>query len=260
MLLSRFNRYFGTTTLQYISDIHLERLSSFPRIDQKSKNIALIGDIGDPFKNNYSDFLKFNSDHFERVFLVAGNHEYWRGSYNKVNDQIQNVTQKLPNVEFLNNSCTTLNEFTILGGVLWTPFVTSSSTLHNNNSPSVLHNKTVKFIVNSINDYQKLNNLHDYHQNNVIVLTHYLPSYKLITPNFCTNAWDHLHNKYASHLDHLIVSPVRAWLCGHSHCTLETTINGVFCAINSLGYNQYTQKNIRVLNCNGSSAKKIKIT
>lgn len=69
--------------------------------------------------------------------------------------------------------------------------------------------------------------------NNIIVLSHYLPSYKLIIPKYRDYKPAF---QYASHLDHLIKSPVKAWLCGHSHCQIEKYINGVYCGINTLGY------------------------
>lgn len=64
-------------TLQYISDIHLERKPAYPRIPIVSNNIALLGDIGNPFTDMYFEFMKYVSDRADRVFLVPGNHEFW---------------------------------------------------------------------------------------------------------------------------------------------------------------------------------------
>lgn len=205
-------------TLQYISDIHLESRSEFPLLPVRSKNLALIGDIGNPFKNNYADFLKYTSDNYERVFLVAGNHEYWhhRKTHQQVDDKIHSIVQKLPNIEYLNNSQTELNNYIILGGTLWTP-----------NNYSILHQQSLDWLQKSIeNNYNK----------NIIVLTHYLPSFKLIVPKYQSQEYDKIRNRYASDLDHLINLPIRYWLCGHSHCTFEIKINNVFCAINAFEY------------------------
>ena len=153
-------------TLQYISDIHLESQSEFPLLPVRSKNLALIGDIGNPFKNNYADFLKYTSDNYERVFIVAGNHEYWHHgkTHQIVNDQIHSIVQKLSNVEYLNNSQTELNNYIILGTTLWTP----------NNYP-FLHQECLSWLNKSIEkNYNK----------KIIVLTHYLPSFKLIIPKY----------------------------------------------------------------------------
>jgi hypothetical protein len=70
-------------------------------------------------------------------------------------------------------------------------------------------------------------------QESIIVLTHHLPSYKLVHPkyeghplNFC----------FAVNLEEMMVSPVRGWLCGHSHTGCEVEINGVKCGLNPFGY------------------------
>lgn len=83
-------------TLQYISDIHLERRTKFPRIPIVSQHIALLGniflsshllltsltknnsgDIGNPFTYEYQEFMRYISYNTDRVFLVPGNHEFW---------------------------------------------------------------------------------------------------------------------------------------------------------------------------------------
>lgn len=155
------------------------------------------------------------------MFLLAGNHEYWHHGYQyeEVNEQILKLCGTTRNIEYLNDSSTKLDNFVVLGGTLWTPF-----------SCSHLHNKTVKWLESSIND--------DINKdiNEKIVLTHYMPSFKLIVPKYQTVEYDKIRNRYASDLDYLIKKPVRVWLCGHSHCIYETHINGVLCGINALGY------------------------
>ncbi len=70
-------------------------------------------------------------------------------------------------------------------------------------------------------------------QEDLIVLTHHLPSYKLIHPkyeghplNFC----------FAANLEEMMKSPIRSWLCGHSHTGCEVEIKGVKCGLNPFGY------------------------
>ena len=202
-------------SLQYVSDIHLETRSGFLKIPIKSNNLALLGDIGDPFKPNYRDFLQYCSYNFENVFLIAGNHEFWhhKQPHQKVVDQISNLAAK-SNVKFLNDSEAKLYDYTILGSTLWTPF-----------TYSIYHKKCVSYLEKRIEDKDK-----------VIVLSHYLPSFKLITSEYQTEEWLKFHKNYASDLEYLIRNPIYAWLCGHSHCIYETNINGVSCRINAVGY------------------------
>ncbi len=149
--------------------------------------------------------------------MLAGNHEYWhhRHQHEEVNEQILKNCGKLHNIEYLNDSETKLDNFVVLGATLWSPF-----------SCSFLHQRTVKWLDNSINENTATK----------IVLTHYMPSFKLIVPKYQTPEYDKIRNRYASDLNYLIKPPVRVWLCGHSHCTYETHINGVLCGINALGY------------------------
>ena len=226
------------TTLQYVSDVHLERRESFPKIPVHSKNIALIGDIGNPFKENYSDFLKYTSDNFERVFLIAGNHEYWHhgNSHNKVNDKILTIANKSSNVEFLNNSQTSLDNYIIFGGTLWAS--------HSYFPYNIYHKNCVAWLEKMLQNHK--DNVKT-EENNIIILTHYLPSYKLIVPKYKQACYDGIRNKYASDLDYLITKPISFWLCGHSHCNFQLSINGVNCAINAFGYpNELEEENTKI--------------
>jgi hypothetical protein len=71
---------------------------------------------------------------------------------------------------------------------------------------------------------------------NVIVLTHHLPSYDLIIDKYKKGIYSKYQDRFASDLNHLLQSPVKYWLCGHSHCNIEKQINDVMCAINAYGY------------------------
>lgn len=64
-------------TLQYVSDIHLEKRLILPLIPRIATHIALLGDIGNPYQKSYADFLKKCSYEWEGVIVIAGNHEYF---------------------------------------------------------------------------------------------------------------------------------------------------------------------------------------
>ena len=70
--------------IQYISDLHLEMYKENVSPDLFTKLIrpeapylALCGDIGIPDFVNYENFLNWCSRRWTKVFLVAGNHEYY---------------------------------------------------------------------------------------------------------------------------------------------------------------------------------------
>jgi hypothetical protein len=205
------------STLQYISDIHLETRTTIPKIPVASENLALIGDIGNPFEDIYYDFLKYTSNNFKRVILISGNHEYWhhKKRVRTVDKRLKYLANKLDNVEYLNNSHTQLENYTILGSTLWA-----------SKGYNIKHEIDVDWLEETIENSE----------NKLIVLTHYLPSFKLIVPEFQHPKYDKIRDRYATDLEYLIKKPIDAWLCGHSHCVTELEINNVFCAINAFGH------------------------
>lgn len=198
--------------LQYVSDIHLERLSRIPKLQQVGSHLALIGDIGDPYKYNYKEFLTYASYHYEHVFLVSGNHEYWtNNSISQTDNCINLITSKLSNVTYLNNKVTKLNNYDVVGSTLWT-----STTYKVGNDTSI------RFL-NTVIDSKTPK----------IVLTHYIPSYSLNSSHYKQPIYKNKLKNYCNDLDHLIQKPIKHWLCGHSHCNIDMNINGVHCAINA---------------------------
>lgn len=208
--------------LQYISDIHLEHRTIIPHIKPTTNYLALLGDIGHPNKPLYHDFIRYCSKNWSKVLLISGNHEYEQKKYsmNDIDNMIMNITNKYNNVTYLNNKKSMIDNYLILGTTLWS-----------NNTKTIPNHK-----INSLHKeclYWLKNNIKHHSNEKIIVLSHYLPSYQLVIPKY------HNYNpkfQYASNLDYLIKPPIKAWLCGHSHCQIEKYINGVYCGINTLGY------------------------
>lgn len=220
--------------LQYISDIHLEYRTTIPNIQPRTNNLALLGDIGHPNKPLYSEFVKYCSKNWDKVILLSGNHEYEQTKYSmkEVDQMIHTITNKYPNITYLNNRKLMLDNHLILGTTLWSDS-TKTAPGHKIND---LHSKSLKWLEENI----KKNSDKD-----IIVLTHYLPSYKLIIPKYYNYK---AKFQFYTNLDYLIEKPVKAWLCGHSHCQIEKYINGVYCGINTYGYPyERLHKDINVL-------------
>jgi hypothetical protein len=72
-----------TIKFQYVSDIHLETYQNTSKVLFKTilkpsaPYLALCGDIGYPGAQLYKPFLEYCSKHFEHVFYIAGNHEFY---------------------------------------------------------------------------------------------------------------------------------------------------------------------------------------
>ena len=222
--------------IQYISDIHLEFYeNSFPKLVPIAPILCLCGDIGTPEKENYTQFLEWTSNNYKHVFIITGNHEYYsKTSYDDINNMIENIVKKYYNITFLNRGVKKLDNYTFIGCTLW----------------SELPKNISYYQIKEYNDFRKIRGLRpdiynslykkDYEflekciekYDNIICLTHHLPSPKLI------------HDKYknlpyfmfASNLEHLIKSNVKLWLCGHSHLGNTVLINDTLCSLNPFGY------------------------
>lgn len=245
-LQNKYNRSFSSK-IQYISDIHLEYRDKLPIFPQVANNLALLGDIGNPFKKNYVEFLKYASNNWDKVFLLSGNHEYWQYNYNHndVDNKIRDITRQFNNIFFLNNDKYDLENYTILGSTLWTKINKKPLMIMGDDLYVRSNNKLITF--------DELNNMHDISQkwlsDNIsksdkplLVLTHHLPSYELIIPKYKTGFFSPYQDRFASDLNHLIKDPVKYWLCGHSHCNIQIKINNINCGINAYGYTKDSNK------------------
>ncbi len=228
--------------LQYVSDLHVDHLppGQVPQIIARGRYLAICGDLGKPNHPNFELLLRNVSRQFEKVFFVAGNHDfdctplYVEKKVNHYQPIIRKVCNQFPNIHYLDRNAYELPSFTtnkrnvILGTTLWSlPLLRGPE----DGNPKY---------VNHIAEFQKNVEwleamIHHYQDANVYVLTHNVPSFQLIEQRYLDYG-QHRTSWFATSLEHLIGTPVRAWLCGHSHSVLEKEINGVHCGLNAYGY------------------------
>lgn len=214
--------------IQYFSDLHLEFGSKYD-IQPIGEVLILAGDIGCPFEENYFTFLQEVSLLFPKIFLITGNHEYYGSTIETTNQKIEEIVSCFTNITFLNNSIEVYNGYTFVGTTLWSNlsdirYLTCDRKRIKNitiNEINELHNNSINFLQNTIENYT-----------NVIVITHFLPSY-LLTDKSCDSRYDQC---YASSLDFLIKEPVTHWFYGHTHKKNNTIINNVNLLCNPIGY------------------------
>jgi len=258
-------------SLQYISDIHLEK-SIVPfsvLLKPVALDLALCGDIGDPYSQVYEDFLRWCSRQWKRVFVLSGNHEYFleRPDVHKTVDlvdlQIDSVCKKVgSNVHFLQKDVFYIEQYkiAILGATLWTApdlriwdrlvpgFIGDPGLRGEYNAMFKLDENTNLMRPYHPIDITSLHLDHKYFLSKmlgpfdselhagyrVIVLTHHVPTYALNDQEFAQHP---LRSCYANSLDNLIKEPVVAWLCGHSHKPMTARFDsGALVSLNPLGY------------------------
>ena len=245
--------------VQYISDIHLEMYKENVSPDLFTKLIrpeapylALCGDIGIPDFVNYENFLNWCSRRWTKVFLVAGNHEYYNWNCPVKTDMeakkamIQKMCDSLKNVYFLDYKTMWLSDekIRILGCTLWSDIdqnLIDEASKETNDYRQIFVEGTKPGLPGLLRElhYKERSWLQqeihkaDLTGERCLVLTHYLPSYELVHTKYKAYANT---SYFASHCDNLIRPPVIGWICGHSHAGAILKIHGIPCALNPVGY------------------------
>lgn len=235
--------------IQIFSDLHVEHLTNINflhKINVTAPYCALLGDIGNPYKKNYLNTLKFFSENFKRVFVLTGNHEYYQNIYCKTNEKINELIKDIPNVEFLNRTVIKLEDYIVLGCTLWSKIDLEhvriiSDTCNDYHQIHYMENEKIyRFNIGMQNllhskDVNWLNEqIAKYSEEKVIILTHHAPSYK--------NTWDSKYDGkptnsvFASHLEYMFKDNVKLWCYGHTHYCNDQMINGIRLFSNQYGY------------------------
>lgn len=213
--------------------------------------LVLAGDIGNPERPHFVDFLTECSNTYPLVFLVSGNHEAYGHSLEETDALIRQSIIKLPNVHYLQCGTYDVKEtnLRILGCTLWSNVPPKahhivkqylsdyraifSSTVHSRNITvaelNAVHLSHVAWLTKELERATADNK-------RVLVITHHLPTYDLIAPKYLTGAVSSLNSAFASSLESLITEPVKMWVCGHTHTAAQKTLNGVILLCNPTGY------------------------
>ena len=252
--------------IRIVSDLHLEMcsLQRFNIIreqlfktnlldsDQKRvRNLALLGDIGDPHcKVNpyYHDLIHEASYHYDNVFVIAGNHEYY--SDNTMIDTRVAIRKfcydlRYKNVHFLNDQKYKLGNRIILGTTLWSAmdhehFPQIEKRLNdcykikgfNPEVNNLLHEKSVGFLERQLKKSP-----------GAVVLTHHSP----LMEGTCNPIYKNSEMKscFATDLSEL-VKQSSVWAFGHTHWPCDFTFEKSRVVSNPIGYPDQLKENYSV--------------
>lgn len=249
--------------IQYVSDIHLDFYDKVPfplLVKPNARYLALAGDIGHPSHPNYKAFFQYASLHWDKVFYVPGNHEY----YNKLpsnkwklakphimeecDAKIREIVAPYRNVHLLTPGAPSVHlaqdNIAVVGSTLWSyippKFYGTIRLLMNDyryiakqghmpiveSDINALHRQHYKALMNAIQywAYQKVP---------VCVITHHMPSYALISPTY---VGQNINYCFASNCERLMLPHVKGWIYGHTRNAATGMIKGTFTAVNSRGY------------------------
>lgn len=216
--------------MQYVSDLHLERIKYNYQILRAAPILILAGDVGRFCDYDlYRDFLAQQCGTFELVLLVAGNHEFYGSSRAEGLEAAAKLIQEPcmhGKLRFMNRDRTDIHDsnVTILGCTLQSHIAPDHTALTNDfrrikDWTVAAHNEEHQKDLHWLRD--SLRALKDTKpQPTIIVVTHYAPLFELtchpdkvhnaVSPCFSSNALEDLQQTPG--LDH-----VSHWIFGHTH-------------------------------------------
>lgn len=230
--------------IRYLSDLHLEfiaqkQLPSFlGKIHNANKDDICIcaGDIGNPYLPSYQQFFQHMSATFPKTFVVPGNHEYYGNRINDTRIFIGDHFKQYNNISLLDNAIEVYQNHTFIGTTLWSYVADKSYEINdveyiknfNTDKYNELHQESVRFLSDSLSA-----------NNNIVVITHHLPSYQLIDVKYNRPSYRGMNQWFASNQDLLFTQyngKIKAWFYGHTHTPSQRKLQGIDFYCNPIGY------------------------
>ena len=242
--------------IQIFSDIHIELWNKLPILPINAKYLFLAGDICTQTNALFYPFFDYCSNHWEKVFYVPGNHEFYvkKKNYNELSFEYKyNLTKRYKNVFYLDNDFVPLDdEINVYGATFWTnpPFKSTSEaklSINDYNWISYFNKKQKRVLDLDINyvkelsneSFDKLQNYLDKTDKKTIVMTHF-PPLRNGTPGekyVLEKSLSHLYFSWPDiTIDKLKLKNVPTWISGHTHWSYDFKISGTRFISNQLGY------------------------
>jgi Icc-related predicted phosphoesterase len=219
--------------IQIVSDLHTEFLRPqevekyLKRLKSDAEVIVLAGDICSRNKIIYT--LSIFSEMYEHVVYVNGNHELYGTHIDKIRETRQYVPK---NVHWLDNSCVEIKNQRFIGCTMWFRNDSMNSVYERgmNDFYSILNFRDYVYRENE----NSVNYLSSNVQENDIVITHHLPSYKLVNWKYLNSP---LNRFFVCEMDELIKkNNPKYWIFGHTHEKTELDLFGCKMIANPHGY------------------------
>ena len=258
--------------IQYMSDLHMElydnsryikaaiereesKLVSIPEREQarskvKAKEFDANGDVlvlaGDTFYLRdiiapQKKFWNWASKNFRQVLMVPGNHEFYgNGDVTERGDSWQWMFRE--NVGYYYNKVVRIDDTDFILTTLWSkiPEMDMFYVLRGMNDFRQImydgrrfmpedfnleHEKCLRFLKHAVKESTAIH---------IVVVTHHLPSLAVVAARHMGSV---LNGAFATELGNFIAdSRIDAWIYGHSHTNIDTTIGNTKIVCNQMGY------------------------
>lgn len=252
--------------VQYVSDLHLD-ISGY--MDLPGGDVLILaGDIceartlrnelhqtklakREPGEFPCHDFFEFVVPKYKKVFMVMGNHEHYRGRFDKTQNELISLLPS--NVTLLENDVEEYEGIKFMGATLWTD-------LNKGDAITAWHLKS------AMNDYRVIQNfyptknlyhkltpdhtaevhfktkqyfkliLEEHRDKPFVVITHHAPSFLSVNEKYKDDTT--MNGGYASDLSEFILDHdnIKVWVHGHMHDPNDYMIGTTRVVSNPRGY------------------------
>lgn len=236
--------------IQYASDLHLEFVQNkeflhLNPLKAEGEMLLLAGDIV-PFAvmDKQNDFFNYVSDHFETIYWIPGNHEYY---YSDLAEKSTSLNENIrPNIHMVNNLSVQTGPVRFIFSTLWSKIsqanrcrieqsMSDFQVIRFNNFPftseqyNFLHDESLSFIKKG---------LQRNYTDKIVVVTHHVPTFFNYPEKY---RGDILNEAFAVELYDLVEEyGPEFWIFGHHHHnTPDFVIGKTSLKTNQLGYVKY---------------------
>lgn len=233
--------------VRVLSDLHLEFTQYQPsHLPSGGEDlVVLAGDIGEGLKG--IQWAKRAIPDRPTIY-VMGNHEFYRQDWDELLVKARQETAGTQ-VHVLENDAIEIVGMRILGCSLWTDFLSAGE---------IMRPTAAALAAHSMNDFRLIRKDHRRMKlrpadtvwrcqasaawlereiatanTPLLVVTHHAPTLRTMNPAF---ALDPMNPAFHNSFDHLIRSPIVAWIHGHTHYSARAQVNGVPVLSNQRGY------------------------
>ena len=231
-------------TCQIFSDMHLESGINLWKFVTPQAPIAIVA--GDIDSHDFADSLNIIAEKFEQVIAVPGNHDFY---HNDINWMKSTNIDLVPNVKLLDRSHFEYNGALFIGATLWSDLKNGDPLCYNAAYRGINDFRVIRVGEDEIFTPQHMIELHNKdaaylktmlqlnRDKKVVVVTHFMPSTRLVNPKWGDCNVNLLNNYFAADCTDLVEnSDAALWVCGHTHDAADVMIGNTRVVINPLGY------------------------
>jgi predicted phosphodiesterase len=239
--------------LRILSDLHLEGGEYDYTYKHAGEEVLILaGDIHT--RGRHSILLKKVPKDVE-IFMVAGNHEYYRGSFDRTNDELKALEEHYPNFHYLLDQSITFKGVDIFGGTMYSdlllygfdPLVEIETQHGINDFMWITKNDKGRYRTWRVEDHKTCHEKFCFEFTGWlkrtegckrVVITHFVPTEQAIHSQY---RMSRLNPYFTSNMEHLM-GWEGLWIFGHTHSSYRGKIGDTELICNPKGYGNYENR------------------